>query len=133
MESSSTKSKWCDNYLQMQSFNADPRYVKHIEYARTPSHATLKLQDPNFVPPKHMKISAEAAALAAGTARMTISHAQEENERKRARDTDNMEGRGSDKRQKEGEEEEEMDMEVEEQPKQPVQSGEWLIAAGANS
>jgi len=107
----------------MRSLDGELFYEKqmHIEYARTPSHATLKLQDPNFVPPKHMKISAEAAALAAGTARMTISHAQEENERKRARDTDNMEGRGSDKRQKEGEEEEEMDMEVEEQPKQPVQ------------
>lgn len=65
--------------------------LQQIEYAKSPSHATLKQQDPNYVPPKLNKSNIAAAAVraangaAASSSKVTVSHA-ENDERKRARD-----------------------------------------------
>lgn len=88
---------------------------QHIEYAKTQAYATRKIEDPNFVPPRLLKISAEAAALAVSgsAAKVTVSHAQEENERKRARDDQEMaDGERSKKQKEDGDD---MDMDVDEQ------------------
>lgn len=108
----------------MRSLDGELFYEKamHIEYAKSKSHATAKLEDPNFVPPNQMKISAEAAAIAAGMSKVTVSHAQEDSERKRARDDDEMvDGESPEKRQKDGEEDA-MEMDAEDQA-QPGQAG----------
>ncbi|KAG8901524.1 hypothetical protein FRC01_009830 [Tulasnella sp. 417] len=99
----------------MRSLDGELFYEKamHIEYAKTKSWATSRLEDPNFVPPKHMKISAEAAAIAVGSSKVTVSHAQEDNERKRARDEEMADGESPDKKQRD---DDEMDMDDDDEP-----------------
>ncbi|KAG8903738.1 hypothetical protein FRB99_002829 [Tulasnella sp. 403] len=105
----------------LRSMDGELFYEKkmHIEYAKTQSYATRKLEDPNFVPPKFMKISAEAAAVAAAMSKVTVSHAQEDNERKRGRDEEMADGASPEKKQKDADDDE-MDMEVEEQQARPI-------------
>ncbi|KAG8990973.1 hypothetical protein FRB90_001521 [Tulasnella sp. 427] len=99
----------------MRSLDGELFYEKamHIEYARTKSWATLRQEDPNFVPPKHMKISAEAAAIALGSSKVTVSHAQEDSERKRARDEEMVDGESPEKKKRDDDDDEEMDMDDE--------------------
>lgn len=66
------------------------RSFQQIEYAKSPSHATLKSQNPDFVPPRLNKSNLAIAAskinkAGPSTTKVTVSHA-ENDERKRARD-----------------------------------------------
>jgi len=61
--------------------------------------------------------------MAAGSSKVTVSHAQEENERKRGRDEEMADGEAPEKRQKEGDEDD-MDMEVEESGPRSVTSNQ---------
>lgn len=72
--------------------------MQHINYAKTKSYATLRKEDPNFVPPK----SANASAL--------VSQGIE----KRQRDDEPGEGERAAKRDKADEDEEEMEIDDEE-------------------
>jgi U2 small nuclear ribonucleoprotein B'' len=83
-------------------------YVQQIEYARTPSHATLRHQDPNFVPPK-LNQAMNAKKIKA-TGKVTVSHA-ENDQRKREREDDSAAGRPEGKKRREAEGD---DMEVDE-------------------
>ncbi|KAG9035948.1 hypothetical protein FRB95_010156 [Tulasnella sp. JGI-2019a] len=94
----------------MRSLDGEVFYEKamHIEYAKTQSHATMKLENPDFVPPKLLKISKDQQA--AGSSKVTVSHAQVDNDKKRGRDEEMADGEAA-KRQKDDE-----DMEMDEEP-----------------
>ncbi|KAG8862231.1 hypothetical protein FRB96_001810 [Tulasnella sp. 330] len=101
----------------MRSLDGEMFYEKamHIEYAKSQSHATMKLENPDFVPPKLLKISNDLAA--AGSSKVTVSHAQADNDKKRGRDEEMADGEAQ-KRQKDGGDE---DMEVDdEEPAGPT-------------
>jgi hypothetical protein len=99
----------------MRALDGELFYQKkmHIEYARTPSHATLRMVDPNFVPPSLLGTASTAAAQQAN-GKVTVSHA-ETDLRKRRREGGEVPDALDKKRREEGDD----DMEVEEddQPK----------------
>ncbi|KAG8928409.1 hypothetical protein FRC02_006929 [Tulasnella sp. 418] len=106
----------------MRSLDGEMFYEKqmHIEYAKTKSHATLKLEDPNFIPPQYLAVS-NPNAVGIGSSKVTVSHAEEDSEKKRARD-DEMMQEGSGKRRKEAGDEDDMEMDEDEGPSQPAVS-----------
>jgi len=95
----------------MRSLDGEMFYEKamHIEYAKSQSHATLKLENPDFVPPKLLKISNDQAA---SSSKVTVSHAQAENDKKRGRDEEMADGEAQKKQKDTGDE----DMEVDDEP-----------------
>lgn len=78
-----------------------------MDYAKTKSYATLRREDPSFVPPT----SANASTLAAQNGKVT--------EKKRQRDEELADGERRAKREKPEEDEEEMEIDDEEEPAQP--------------
>ncbi|KDQ17346.1 hypothetical protein BOTBODRAFT_30171 [Botryobasidium botryosum FD-172 SS1] len=73
----------------MRGLDGERFYDKqlHIEYARTQSHATLRMVDPSFVSPAFSAVGASATAFAKmnnGMSKVTVSQAENE-QRKRSR------------------------------------------------
>jgi hypothetical protein len=84
--------------------------LQHIDYAKSKSYATLKREDPLFVPPN----SAHANSSAKPNGRITISSD------KRQRDDDVEDGERQSKREKtEEDDEEEMEIDEDEESGQP--------------
>ncbi|KAF8307955.1 RNA-binding domain-containing protein [Clavulina sp. PMI_390] len=103
----------------MRSLDGELFYEKkmQIEYAKSQSHATLRLQDPNFVAPKlNQSTAPRNTSGVASSSKVTMSHA-ENDERKRARDAedDDDEGPGGKKRRSD----EAMDMDEDAEPVKP--------------
>jgi hypothetical protein len=85
-------------------------FLQHIDYAKSKSYATLKREDPLFVPPN----SAHANSSAKPNGRITISSD------KRQRDDDVEDGERQSKREKtEEDDEEEMEIDEDEESGQP--------------
>jgi len=86
----------------LRSLDGELFYDKkmQIEYARTSSHATLRQQDPNFVPPK-LNQTMNAKKIKA-TGKVTVSHA-ENDQRKREREDDAAVGGPEGKKRREAE------------------------------
>jgi len=89
----------------MRSLDGEVFYDKkmQIEYAKTPSHATLKLHDPNFIPPNmNQALGTPSGSRITNGARpssskVTVSNA-ENDERKRVREGDQEEKDGKKRR-----------------------------------
>jgi len=86
-----------------------------ISYAKTKSHATLKREDPNFVPPK----TAHAGALSEFNSKFASGVTLSE---KRPRDDDDPAGREA-KREKQQESDEEMELEDDDDDAAPASKG----------
>lgn len=111
--------------LRLKSSSSCPK--KHIEYAKTPAHATLKLENPDFVPPKYLKTAAAPEVAAGPSSKVTVSNAQAENDRKRGRDQEMADGDGQGKRQKDGADE---DMDVDDDGPSGMSRSLALVALG---
>ena len=100
---------------------------QQIEYAKSPSHATLKQQDPTFISPK-LNLALNAAKK---TAKVTVSHA-ENDQRKRTRpeDVEMEDGASPEGKKQRADDGDDMDMDDDEDEAPKSTSKErktWLI------
>lgn len=102
-----------------------------IEYARSASHATLRQQDPTFLPPKlNLALNAKKTN---GTGKVTVSHAENE-QRKRVREEDTeMTGPVEKKRREKDADDMDMDEDDEDEAQKPAANGQPLTPAATTA
>ena len=85
-----------------------------------PSYATLRANDPNWIPPKLVQSAVAKKALSNGTGKLTVSNA-ENDQRKRLREAEDAEMNGPDEKKRRDADD---DMEMDEDEDQGASRGE---------